>query len=282
MKVLVTGSKGFIGKYLVDSLLKQQVQVISYDIADGNDICNWDLLKAVPHVDCIIHLASRIFVPESYSNPRDFFNLNIVGTLNCLEYCRLFNSRLIYVSSYLYGEPIYLPVDEKHPISTFNPYSASKIESENLCHYYYDFFKTKSIIIRPFNVYGKGQSKEFLIPSIIKQAKNGDIYLKDSSPKRDFIYVGDLASAIIQAIKIGTIGHEIFNIASGESYSVDEIVQMIIQIIGGSNKVIYEKEIRDNEVSDTRGDNSKAGQLLNWRPQVTIFEGLEKTISDSQ
>ena len=282
MKVLVTGSKGFIGKYLVDSLFKQQVQVISYDISDGNDICNWDLLKLIKKVDCIIHLASRTFVPESYSYPRDFFNLNIVGTLNCLEYCRLFNSKLIYVSSYLYGEPIYLPVDEKHPISTFNPYSASKLESENLCHYYFNFFKTRSIIIRPFNVYGKGQSNEFLIPSIISQADNGTIYLKDSSPKRDFIYVEDLVSAIIQAVKIDTIGHETFNIASGESYSVNEIVQMILQIIGGNNKVFYEKEIRDNEVSDTRGDNSKAGEFLNWNPKIPIYEGLKRTILDNQ
>lgn len=278
MRVLVTGSKGFIGKYLVDSLLDQEFDVLPYDISDGNDICDWELLKSIKNIDCIIHLASKVFVPESYSNPRDFFNLNVVGTLNCLEYCRLFNSKLIYVSSYLYGEPVYLPIDEKHPIIAFNPYSASKIESENLCHYYFEFFKTKSIIIRPFNVYGTGQSKEFLIPSIIEQAKNGNIKLKDGSPKRDFVYVNDLISALIKAVKNDKIEHETFNIASGSSFSVDEVVQMILQIMECKSKVHYENVARNNEVSETLGNVSKAYKLLNWQPEVKLYDGLKDII----
>jgi nucleoside-diphosphate-sugar epimerase len=282
MKVLVTGSKGFIGKYLVESLLLQDFEVLSYDISEGNDICNWELLKTVRNIDCIIHLASKVFVPESYSNPKDFFNVNIIGTLNCLEYCRLFNSRLVYVSSYLYGEPNYLPVDENHPVNAFNPYSASKIESENLCHYYYNFFKTRSIILRPFNVYGKGQSKEFLIPSIIDQAKKGLINLKDGSSKRDFIYVDDLISALIKAVKNDNILHETFNIASGSSFSVNEVVQIILQIIGGNCNVHYENIQRNNEVSNTLGDISKAYKLLDWKPEITLYEGLTKMISGDQ
>lgn len=280
MKVLITGSNGFIGKHLVKSLLNINIEVIPFDISDGNDICNWESIKSIKDIDYIVHLASKTFVPHSYTYPRNFFHLSIVGTLNCLEYCRLNDSKLIYLSSYLYGEPDYLPVDEEHPTKAFNPYAASKLECENLCHYYYEFFKTKSIIFRPFNVYGEGQLKDFLIPTIINQAKQGDIYLKDGTPKRDYVYVEDLVSAITQALKNDTVEHDTFNIASGESYSVNEIVQLVLQQFKNGKKVYYEQAPRNNDVSDTRGNSSKIQKLLNWRPKVTISEGLKKMISN--
>ena len=119
----------------------------------------------------MFHLSSRTFVPDYDRNPRDCYNSNILRTINVLELCRKDQAKIFYVSSYVYGKPKTLPIDEKHRVRAFNPYAQGKLISENLCQGYNRDFGVKVIILRPFNVYGILQKAEFLIPSIIKQIK---------------------------------------------------------------------------------------------------------------
>jgi nucleoside-diphosphate-sugar epimerase len=283
MKILITGSSGFIGSHLTKAISENlpNIDLIGVDEKDGFDILNKNDLESLGIFDLVVHLAGRSYVPASYEVPFDLYNTNILGMLNILELCRKFNARMIFLSSYVYGKPEYLPVDESHRTMAFNPYCQSKLICESLCYGYYRDFKIPSIIFRPFNVYGAGQKEVFLIPNIFRQLMNSEkkVTLKDSEPKRDFIYVSDVVGAIVSAIKNSAYDFEIFNLCSGLSYSVREVTEIINGLLRRKVDFIFsENHDRVIEVSDTRGDRSKISDFYNWAPKYTIEMGLKELI----
>jgi UDP-glucose 4-epimerase len=192
-----------------------------------------------------------------------------------LELARINSASVIYFSSYLYGTPEYLPIDEKHPLKPHNPYAQSKIICEKICEGYYRDFGVPVIIFRPFNIYGPGQNSSFLIPGIIEQQKSGKILLKDPRPKRDFIHVSDIIYAVMLAIKLENPGLQTFNLGTGKSYSVEEIVNLIIKYYGKRTVVKYTNEYRPGEVLDTIADIRKISTVLKWSPSINIEKGLD-------
>lgn len=280
MRILITGHTGFIGSYLHKELSKTDHTLLLADISTGIDICDWQQVEQFNDIDTIIHLANLSFVPASYQNPKRFYETNYLSTLNMLELCRLHGSKLIFFSSYMYGHPQYQPINERHPIHAFNPYSQTKVICESLCEGYNRDFNVPITIFRPFNIYGAGQNPDFLIPSIIQQAKNGKIVIKDDRPKRDYIHVKDIVRAVILAIKTTNDNASVktYNLGAGISYSVKEIVEMVQSL---SEKAIeYEctNEIRPNDVMDTVADITKIKKELNWSPSISIKEGLQKML----
>ena len=131
--ILVTGSSGFIGKHLVKSLREQDYIVYEFD-HDQGDIADFKL--QFTKLDHIVHLASLIFIPASWEDPQSFYRTNVMGVVNVLETCRRYNCALTYISSYVYGTPKYLPVDEKHPVNPSSPYNHSKLIAEDVCRFY--------------------------------------------------------------------------------------------------------------------------------------------------
>lgn len=275
MKIVVTGSRGFIGSRLCDSLRALGHDIIEIDLALGHNVEDWKSFKNISKFDYLVHLAAKLFVPESFDKPRSFYQTNIMGTLNAIESCRINDAKLIFFSSYAYGAPEYLPIDENHPVKSFNPYSRSKIMGEDICKSYFADFGVKSIVFRPFNIYGPNQDNRFLIPSIIEQANAGRIMLKDNRPKRDYIFIDDIISAVIKALDYEPKGSDTFNLGSGESYSVEEVVNKVINTLGEKVEVNYLNEYRPNEVLDTVAEVSKADKLLKWKPLIDIDEGIK-------
>ena len=281
-RILVTGSSGFVGKNLVEELKRQDADVLTLTDHDGRriDIRDQQRVEAIINkirnidIDIVYHLAAITSVPFSFENPGETYDVNVLGTLNILELCRSCNAdKIVFASSYVYGQPQYLPIDEKHPLQPTNPYARSKILGEELCRAYNTDFGVKCIILRPFNIYGVGQSKNFLIPSIIAQLRYGKIELKDPEPKRDFIYISDVIDAYIKAGEFNG-DFDVFNIGYGKSYSVKEIVDKIIHLYGKDVKVKYSGERRKNEIMDTIADIKKAKGRLGWKPRVEIDNGL--------
>lgn len=279
MIVAVTGSSGFIGKNLVERLKLSGHEVLRLDISEGIDILDWNNLEKIKSFDVLVHLAAKSFVPDSYIYPHAFYQVNVLGTLNMLELARKNKAKFIFVSSYVYGTPKYLPIDESHPLDSFNPYAASKIIGEELCRSFHRFFNLNTLIVRPFNIYGIGQNSNFLISSIFEQAKEGKVILKDSRPKRDYIFIDD----VIEALKICVIkdinGLETINLGSGISYSVLEIVQIVNSFYSNTLQIHFTGEERTNEVLDTVADISNAFKILNWKPQISLLEGIKKIIN---
>jgi UDP-glucose 4-epimerase len=283
-RILVTGSSGFLGKNLVEELKKQETEVFTLtdrygykiDIRDQQRIRG--IIDEIGNLDIVYHLAAISSVPFSIENPRETYEVNVLGTLNILELCRLCNAeKIVFASSYVYGQPQYMPIEEEHLLQPTNPYARSKILGEELCRAYNADFEVKCVILRSFNIYGGGQNENFLIPKIIGQLRYRKIKLKDPKPKRDFIYISDVIEAYIKAGEFNG-NFEVFNIGYGKSYSVEEIVDRIVRLYGKNVKVEYSGERRKYEVMDTVADIRKAEELMGWAPTVPLNEGLQRTM----
>jgi len=281
MRILITGFSGFIGSYLQKRLNHTEHELVLIDLANGFDICDWQQVMNFKDIDVIIHLANLSFVPDSYKQPKVFYLTNYLSTLNMLELCRITGAKMIFFSSYVYGHPQYQPINESHPIQAFNPYAQTKVICESLCEGYNRDFNVPVTIFRPFNIYGKGQNPDFLIPSIIQQAQDGKIVVKDDRPKRDYIYVDDIVDAIVAAIEVNKTDNSIkkYNLGSGTSYSVKEIVDIVCNLCDTKIEYVCTHEIRPNDVMDTIADITKIKEELTWEPKVSILDGLKKMIS---
>lgn len=281
MTIAITGSDGFVGKYLLNTLKKRNdINIIPIDITQGINACNWDEVKDIA-ADVYIHLANKSFVPDSYNNPHSFYDVNLKSTLNMLELCRINGAKLIYLSSYVYGAPEYLPIDENHPIKAFNPYAQTKVMCESMCEGYARDFSVPIIVFRPFNIYGVGQSENFLLPMMVKQMKTGKIQVKDDRPKRDYVHVRDVVQAIECAIDYTpqqVKSCEIINIGSGTSYSVKEIVDILISLSNTQIDYSATGETRPSEIMDTIANVDKLKQI-GWQQKVSLKEGLTEMIN---
>ncbi|NPE27386.1 NAD-dependent epimerase/dehydratase family protein [Methanococcoides sp. SA1] len=282
--IAITGSRGFIGKYLTPQLHLKDVDLleISHSL-DSIDITNWEQVKSIPKRDVLVHLAGMTNIPKSFNHPRDVYTINTFGTLNMLEWCRLNDvKKFIYASTFVYGNPQYTPVDEKHPTVPNNPYSQSKLMGEELCNAYCRDYGIDAISLRLFNVYGPHQKGDYLIPHIIRQLNSGKVSLKDPLPKRDFVYIDDVINSFKCALDSGIGGCNVFNIANGKSNSVREIADMLADTYfietGQIPDIDYTCEKRQSEVSDTIANIDKAKNIIKWEPKTDIKTGLAQTL----
>lgn len=304
-KVLVTGADGFIGSHLTEALLSAgyQVRALSY----YNSFNDWGWLEGMNNPDLevvsgdvrdpdfcrhitrgcslVFHLAALIAIPYSYVAPDSYVDTNIRGTLNMLQAARDCNVERIVVTSTseVYGTALYVPIDENHPRQPQSPYSATKIGADALAKSFYNAFELPVVIARPFNAYGPRQSARAIIPTIITQIAAGyrEIKVGDLTPTRDFNFVTDTAAGFIAlATAPGIEGREI-NIATGREVTMEETLHTIARLMDAEIKWVTDPErIRPSksEVRRLLGDNKLITSLTDWRPRVSLEEGLSKTI----
>ena len=277
MKILLTGSSGFVGKHLSRSLSKEH-ELIEISRSNGHDLTKVDLIN-IESVDTVIHLASESYVPDSMIKPDIFYRDNYLSTLSVLNYCRKNNvQRLIFLSSYVYGQPEYLPVDELHPTNIGNPYGKSKLICESLCQFFGKDFGLKVLVLRPFNLYGHSQNTKFLIPTILRQAIDDDyekITLNDLKPKRDFLYIEDFVT-LVKKLLLTELHSQfsVFNVGSGRSYSVRDVAEEVCHIFESNKEIIDENKNRNYEIDDCYADIKKIKSVIDWSPQYNLNEGL--------
>ena len=190
MIILLTGGNGFVGKNLVQRF-ESKMKIIKGSNDLHIDVLNKQSFENIEKVDAIIHLAAKTSIPNSISNPYDTYYTNLVGTLNVLEFARKNAiNKIINISTYVYGLPSYLPVNEVHPLNPHSPYNKSKIISENLSKYYSDDYGIDVVSLRPFYLYGPLGNPNFLIPSIIRQIKEkNEVIVSNKNTKRDFLFI---------------------------------------------------------------------------------------------
>jgi nucleoside-diphosphate-sugar epimerase len=275
--VLVTGASGFIGTHLVKALRAAGHVVFTHSTRQG-DIANCGLsFEGVGHV---FHLAARTFVPDSWSAPLGFYEVNLLGTVNVLEFCRACGASLTLMSSYVYGRPARLPISEDAPLQAFNPYSHTKILAEETSRYYQQQFGVPVTIIRPFNIYGPGQDRRFLISTILAQAidpQTAAIVVADLRPRRDFIFITDLTDLLMSTVFRKEGGT--FNAGSGSSWGVDEVIAIVNQLLPVPKSVQTEGQMRLEEAFNVVADISRARREFGWEPRVAFRDGLRDTLA---
>ncbi len=305
-QILVTGADGFIGSHLTQLLLSEgysvralsqynsfnywgwlddirhpSLEVVCGDVRDPN-FCR----EAVRGCDTVFHLAALIAIPYSYVAPDSYVDTNIKGTLNICQAARDMGvERLVVTStSEVYGTARYVPIDEEHPRQPQSPYSATKIGADAIAKSFYNAFDLPVVIARPFNTYGPRQSARAIIPTIISQIASGCDRIKvgDLTPTRDFNYVTDTARGFLALARAPreVEGQEI-NIATGIEVTMQHTLDEIARLMGREVEWVVDPErLRPgkSEVFRLCGDNTKITTLTDWRPRVTLAEGLSKTI----
>ena len=273
-KVLVTGAAGFIARHLVPRLRADGHEIIEAGRGCG-DVADPATWRRFPPATVVVHLAAKSFVPESWQVPGLFMRTNLLGTVEAFEYCRACGARMVFPSSYLYGDVGRQPIAERTTVAASNPYALSKKLAEEACEFYADRFDVPTTVLRPFNIYGPGQADTFLIPTILHQLKAGkEIHVKDLHPRRDFVYVADVVEAIVKVVTRSD-GFGVFNVGSGTSHSVSDLIRTIQEVWGTSLPVRSDDQRRPGEIMDTVADISRAQQLLGWTPRFTLRQGLE-------
>ena len=272
-KVLVTGSRGFIGKQVIKRLKKSEILT---DLIDSKriDLKNIEEVMKLNASDVVIHLGGKTTKGLEWD---EYFNNNVLGTLNILEYCITKKiKKMIFVSSYVYGNPKYLPIDEGHPIDPHNAYTKSKYLAEQLCEFYAKNSDLNIIILRPFNIFGKTLPDGFLISNLLKSIQtNEKITIVNKDSKRDFLHIDDFVDIILK-IKDYNFKFEVFNVGSGKSYSFNEVIKKIEKSSFKKLNLQYE-ENKESFIGEITADMSKLDSKIKWVPKISFDEGLQKS-----
>lgn len=297
MKVIVTGGAGFIGSNLVDRLIEEGFDTYVIDnLSTGKkqflnqkakffeaDILNFHDIKLIfekVKPEAVFHLAAQIDVQSSIKDPIMDAKKNIIGTINILELCKIYQSKLIYSSSAaVYGKPQYLPVDEQHLIQPLSNYGISKYTPELYIFSYGHLYNLKYTILRYANVYGPRQlpkGEGGVISIFIDKLKNNKVPIiyGDGNQSRDFIYVEDVVSANLSALFSEKNG--IYNISTNKQISVKEVYQIISRILNKNILPNYQRE-RLGDITHSCLNNELAIKELNWYPKISVIDGLTKT-----
>ena len=277
-RVLVTGGTGFLGRHLVERLRAARIAVVTPSRAEGFDLQRDDL--PLNDVDHVFHLAARTGVVDAWDDPVGFFQTNTHGTVRVLDQCRRHGCSLTYISAYVYGQPQRLPIAESDPVAANNPYAFSKSLAEEACRFFFRNFDLPVTILRPFNIYGPGQSEQFLLTRIASQAIDRncqEIVVRDLAPRRDYIFISDAIDAILASLE--TKSGSLFNIGSGISYSVADAIRTVCRLAGvtkPSRAIVG--ATRPNEINDVVADITALRAETGWMPRVSFDEGLRKLI----
>lgn len=279
--ILITGSDGFVGTHLRARLTCLGYEVKEFDFKDG-DIT--EMVEYGESIEYVFHLAGKTFIPDSWKDPASFYKVNVLGTVNVLDYCRRRNIGLTYLNTYGYGEPESLPISEMAVVCPNTPYNHSKYVAEDVIKFYCSVFGMNAVSLRAFNIFGFGQQEIFLLPSLVRQVldKTVDtVHVKVFEPKRDYVYIDDVVSALVSTLNAPN-GFNAYNIGSGKSYSVKEVGEMIMHLAGIVKPFVADGQTRSNDVLDIVADISKIRRDLGWAPTVGFEEGLRRMISQSR
>jgi NAD dependent epimerase/dehydratase len=307
-RVLVTGAGGFIGSHLVEHLLARGAAVramVHYDARPGlgnleyapkdvrerleviaGDVCDpFFMRQAVQDTHVVFHLAALIGIPYSYVAPASYVATNLQGTLNVLEACRsVAVERVIHTStSECYGTARYTPIDEQHPLQGQSPYSASKIAADKMAEAYHCSFGVPVSVLRPFNTFGPRQSARAIIPTIAGQLLWGgpELRLGSLDPVRDFTYVSDTCEGFCKIAECPAAVGKLVHLGTGTAVTVGDLVKLLFEVTGKTKPVVQTAERRRPEKSEVftlLSNPTLARDLLGWRPQVSLRQGLERVV----
>ena len=299
-KVIVTGGAGFIGSHLTCRLIATGHKVTVIDNFNTGKLKNLDSIKnnknliivkadirnkdkidkLFKNIDYVFHLAAIAEIVPSIENPEEYFTTNVNGTLNIIQLVKKYNvKKIIYAaSSSCYGLPTKFPTSEHEKIAPQYPYALTKYMAEELIIHWSNVYEIKFVSLRLFNVYGPRSRTSGTYGAVFgvflaqKLAKKPLTIVGDGEQKRDFIYVDDVVEAFIKSINF-KIKNQIFNIGSGNTYSINYLVNLL-----GGRKIFIKK--RPGEPDCTYANINKAKKILIWSPKISLKVGVNKLIDN--
>lgn len=288
MKLLLTGANGFVGQTM-------QAALPCVALPDGLDLRDRAALDAAIadiRPDTVIHLAAQSFVPASFENPRETFDINLYGTLNLLEALQSvgFQGRMLFVGSGdTYGQvpEAALPVRETHPLHPRNPYAVSKVAAEALCYQWSQTSGFEIVLVRPFNHIGLGQSPRFAIADFAKQVmeirlgrRAPVLQVGDIDVTRDFTDVRDVVRAYELLLEQGRNGG-IYNVCSGREYSIRDLLQKLIALAGVDARIEQDPaRLRPAEQRRMVASFEALHRDTGWQPLIPIEQSLQDLLND--
>ena len=291
MKVLITGSSGFIGSALRGFLEEHGIEVIPYDLRepapnDTRDFAN--LREKIAGLDGVVHLAAVSRVIRAFEDTLNCINTNVGGTINVLEAIRQAHGKqpwIIFGSSReVFGESRPLPVTEETPCQPMNVYGIAKIAGENLCRIFSKDYGLKTRVLRFSNVYtGKNDQLDRVIPKFIFRAAKNDALVINGTGQEifDFTYIDDTVQGILGCIQEIEKSQQLYNdfiLSTGRPVSLHELAEIIIKTLNSQSKIQYAQG-RSYDVNKFYADPAKAKQIIGFNPSTSLEEGLKKVIA---
>lgn len=303
MKILVTGGAGFIGSHLMRKLKEAGHEAVALDnlstglrenllpdmklvVMDTHDKAVEDVFQK-EHFDAVVHLAAQTLVSNSMTDPENDMYQNVAGTVRILECCRKYGvKRIIFSSSAAtYGDvdEKALPISETLPQAPLSFYGLTKKTAEKYLDLYHLAYGLDYVVLRFANVYGErqGDGGEGGVISIftkrLAQGKGITIF-GDGKQTRDFVYAGDIAYGIIDALTTDA-KNTTYNLSTTEETSLNELVQILSRIVGKDIAPTYDKP-REGDIYRSSLNNAKAICNLGWKPKISLEEGLRRTFED--
>ena len=288
VKHLLTGANGFVGK-IMQAVLPCVPLPAGLDLRDRAAL-NAAIAEIQP--DMVIHLAAQSFVPASFENPHETFDINFYGTLNLLEALQSigFRGRMLFVGSGdTYGQvpEAALPVREGHPLHPRNPYAVSKVAAEALCYQWSQTSGFEIVMARPFNHIGPGQSPRFAIMDFARQVteirlgrRPPVLQVGDIDVTRDFTDVRDVERAYALLLEKGQNGG-IYNICSGQEHSIRDLLQRLIALAGVDARIEQDPtRLRPAEQRRMIASFAALHRDTGWQPLIPIEQSLQDLLND--
>lgn len=299
MKYVVTGGAGFIGSNIVKKLVARGDDVTVIDnlntgkeenlisvkdkiVFINDSILNLDLLeKQTQNIDGLFHQAALASVQDSFTRPEEYQNVNVNGTENILKLAKKNNFKIVYASSSsVYGNPEKIPIKESDSKNPINPYAETKLAKEKLAEKY-SAIGVKVIGLRYFNVFGKGQSKEYAgVLKLFLERIRDKLPLKingDGSQFRDFVYVEDVANANIMSMD-SNISHEFFNVGTNTSITILDLAKIIIKFSEQNIEPIFGPSLK-GDVQKTVANIELIEEKIGWKPTIFLEKWINEIIS---
>ena len=302
MRYIVTGGAGFVGSHLVEQLIEKQHDVIVIDnLSKGKkenlskvidrikfldlDIRDYTSMEQnIRNVDGIFHQAALTVVQDSFKRPEEYSQVNVEGTENIFRLANENNIKVVFASSSsVYGHQKNMPISENAEKNPINPYGKTKLDDEILMEKYVKL-GAKIIGLRYFNIFGKGQTKEYagVITKFFDRISNGEppIIYGDGLQIRDFIFVGDIVKANMEAMSNDT-SNFIVNVGSGKAITILELAEMMIRISKSDLKPVF-KDPLEGDIQKSHADTSLINQKLGWRIEVELEDWLKNNMFNNE